>query len=664
MPLLTKSSFKLALECPTKLYYHNHADIYANSELEDLFLQALADGGFQVSELAKKYYPADFTIRSADHATALHETANYLKQEEAVIHEAAFGFDNKYFVKADIVRKKGNHLDLIEVKAKSFRSSDPNEFIGKNGGIVSSWKEYIYDLTFQYWVIKKQFPDMEVTPYLLLADKDKKATIDGLNQMFRISRDGVKKHPRISCTAVGKEELGEEILSLCDMTSIVTKILGQKDFEKKSMSFEAYAHELGQASFYNIKQFTSISKSCKKCQFIADPAKPGLTSGFVECWKKSVPGFSEDDITRQKFYDVWNLRKDAFEHKYFLDQLEQTDIDPDGKIDPAAEQVEMTAKGRQWEQIRFVKEDLQKPVVLKESLKLKLKEFVYPLHFIDFETMITALPFNKGIRPYEMISFQFSHHIMYKDGTVEHADEWINTEQGAFPNFKFVRAMKAVLDKDSGTIFRYAAHENTVLNKIKEQLEESQEEDRDELIAFIETITYKNDGKGKRLHTGERNMVDICDLVRKYYLHPLMKGSNSIKKVLPAVLNDSAYLQQKYGQPEYGSEKLKSKNYQNMTWIKWIDGKVVDPYKLLDPFFDGNKDEILNAEKDEGESSKYVGDGGAAMVAYAEMQFSELPHAEVQKRIQQLKRYCELDTLAMVMIMEEFINLKNKIDEN
>ena len=53
---LTKSRFKSALECPTKLYYAGKDD-YANNSKEDKFLSALAEGGYQVGELSKFYHP-------------------------------------------------------------------------------------------------------------------------------------------------------------------------------------------------------------------------------------------------------------------------------------------------------------------------------------------------------------------------------------------------------------------------------------------------------------------------------------------------------------------------------------------------------------------------------------------------------------------------------
>ena len=55
MKYLTKSRFKLATECPTKLFYTGKQE-YANTSLDNPFLEALADGGYQVGELAKHYF--------------------------------------------------------------------------------------------------------------------------------------------------------------------------------------------------------------------------------------------------------------------------------------------------------------------------------------------------------------------------------------------------------------------------------------------------------------------------------------------------------------------------------------------------------------------------------------------------------------------------------
>ena len=70
------------------------------------------------------------------------------------------------------------------------------------------------------------------------------------------------------------------------------------------------------------------------------------------------------------------------------------------------------------------------------------KDWKYPLNMIDFETSTVALPYFKGMRPYETVAFQFSHHIMHEDGNVEHFNDYISWEPNTYPNIEFVKELK------------------------------------------------------------------------------------------------------------------------------------------------------------------------------------------------------------------------------
>ena len=115
---LTKSKFKLATECPTKLFYTGKKDEYANTSLDNPFLEALAEGGYQVGELAKYYYPNGHNIDTLDYDDALDQTNKLLEQDNVVIFEAAVKY-NDLFIRVDILEKRGKFIKLIEVKAKS-----------------------------------------------------------------------------------------------------------------------------------------------------------------------------------------------------------------------------------------------------------------------------------------------------------------------------------------------------------------------------------------------------------------------------------------------------------------------------------------------------------------------------------------------------------------
>jgi hypothetical protein len=178
-----------------------------------------------------------------------------------------------------------------------------------------------------------------------------------------------------------------------------------------------------------------------------------------------------------------------------------------------------------------------------------------------------------------------------------------------------LRALKKQLDGDEGTIFRYAHHENTYLRHIYDQLSEdpSPPLDAEELLKFINEITeWKIRKKDKQ--EGPRNMMDLLQLVKRYYYDPAMGGSNSIKVVLPAVLNGSAFLQEKYGKPVYGAEGgIQSLNFKDWTWVRFEKGRVVCPYSLLPEIFEGVTDDELEqfvTKEDDGTPGRRGGHDG------------------------------------------------------
>ena len=648
MRLLTKSRFKLALECPNKLFYTRKKE-YANQKQEDEFLQALAQGGFQVEELARLEYPDGHLIEGNDwnYQLLVDQTNELLQQENVVIFEAAFMFED-LFIRTDILVKKGNQVELIEVKAKSYDPFDEHLLIGKRGGIVGSWKPYLFDVAFQRHVIQQNNPNWNIQSYLMMANKRKEAKVDGLNQMFRITnkstnRTGIKK------LVNSIEEIGESVLGKVAIDSVIDDIQNGKykvyenmDFYEMVALFSEYYRE---DKIFN--QPLSFS-ACKACEFRATPEQEqeGMKSGFKNCWKQQK-GWTEKEFNSPSIFEVGNFRRGntLFEDgKILMEDLAQEDVGT------KTETYKMHLQERQWVQITKELDNDATEEVWEDELKEEMDSWVYPLNFIDFETSAVALPFSKGRKPYEQVAFQFSHHTVDENGEIEHAGEWINVEAGKFPNFEFTRELKASLSKNNGTIFRYSNHENSILNTIAEQLSESEESDKDELITFIKSITTaKKDAVDQ--HTGERNMVDLWQVIKNWYYNPYTKGSNSIKAVLPAVLNSSTAIAGKYAKP-IGQIPLSSKNFEtNHIWFQYSNNELLSPYKILPALFENWTDEELETTMSEMEN---IANGGAALTAYSKLQYEDMTDGERLELKTSLLKYCELDTLAMVMIYERF----------
>lgn len=638
MRLLTKSRFKLGLECPNKLFYTGKKE-YANQKQDNPFLLALAEGGFQVEEYARMHYPEGIMIDSDysnyDYEAYHIKTQELLKNENVTIFEAAFLFQ-RLFIRTDILVKKGNKIYLKEVKAKSWGIDD--KLIGDRGGINSNYKPYLWDLAFQTYVVQKCYPSFQIIADFVFVDKSKTASINGMNQMFRIKK-GTDSRADIRKLESDISKMGTSVLIEAEgVKDVVNCILEGKYKHLDDKSFDECLEILSKNYINDIFTNWPINYSaCKNCEFKAtlEDTKNAKFSGFENCFSQ-LCSWEKSDVKKPNIFDIWygGDLKLVEKNKLFKSEIEIGDV-----IKPKSSS---KRSERQWLQISKENENDSSPEIKKEDLAFEISKVKYPLHFIDFETATVALPFYAGRRPYETIAFQFSHHILHQNGKISHENQYINVAKGVFPNFDFVRNLKKALSNDEGTIFRYSNHENTVLNKIREQLEFSNENDSDELIEFILTITNQKN----KDHIGERTMVDLWAWIKDYYYNPLTKGSNSIKAYLPASIKTSKMLQQKYTQPisaisvsslNFGREKV------------WLNEKLDDPYKLLDP---------VHPEYDNDALDEYVGgqdeikDGGAALIAYAKMQYMDMPQQEFENIKNALLKYCELDTLAMVMIFE------------
>lgn len=644
---LTKSRFKLGLDCPAKLFYTGKP-LYPDTSEDDAFLEALAEGGYQVGALAKCYYPDGIEVSDRDYERSLQRTNELLVREVVTFFEGAFQYKN-LFIRADIFEKKGNNINLLEVKSKSFGGTDHNDMLSKKGFVDSGWRDYVYDVAFQKYVITQAYPDWNVSAFLMLADKNSVATIDGLNQKFLLKTvEGERTIVEI-VGDVSPDGLGKEVLIRVCVDGLIDMIFNGTDSPNPpERGFINNIHYLADMYERDLKIIVPIHKDCKICEFQATPEQEqdGKLSGFKECWKMQLR-WKDEMFSLPKILDIWDYRKkqDLMDSGIYLMQ----DIEEDhiGDVKPCSDG-RLTRTERQWLQVRKAVDNDNTPYINIEGLKAEMKSFVYPLHFIDFETSMVAIPFFRGRRPYEQIAFQFSHHLVNLDMSIEHKGQYLCDIKGMFPNFEFVRKLKAELEHDNGSIFRYAAHENTVLNQIMVQLDDAtlgEVPDKEELISFIKSITHGNS------HAGARDMIDLLKLVKWYYYHPRMGGSNSLKYVLPAVLMSSGYLQDKYSKPIYGKNSpIRSLNYDDgWVWLeKDADGNIINPYELLPPLFEG----IDDAQIDQFLMKSNIQEGGAAMTAYARMQFMQMTNVERHMVARALLKYCELDTLAMVLLWE------------
>ena len=642
MRYLTKSRFSLALQCPTKLEYCDDPS-FANADADNEFLAALADGGHQVGALAKCLFPEGMEIDVSGHDAQAAQTAHLLQQENATLFEAAIRF-GRLFIRADLLHKHGDVIDLYEVKAKGFDSTDPDsQVLGKRGGFLSGMKPYLYDVAFQRYVLRKAFPEATIRAHLVMPDKSATCHEAELAQRLRIRKDG--RRVRIDVDpSLQDGALARQVLCIVPVDSYLDRL------EQEPLQMGAWITSFAEGIEDLARRLDEEPYSprpgghCKSCQFraTAHDIADGKQDGRLRCWTASLP-VTLAGLATGSVFDIYASR--ATDTLLEAGKVLQVDLEPED-LKLAEKPDEISSSHRQWLQCEEARGALTHPFIRTTGLQNSVATLAYPLHFIDFETSRSALPFHADRRPYEQLLFQFSHHQLEQNGALRHATEYLADSTDTLPSFSTVRALRLALGKDQGSVLHWWDHERTVLGEIREQLEvcnSSDLPDRDELLEFIDQLV------GTRTKSGR--LVDLGRLIHRTVFFPGTRGSSSLKKVLPALLNSSVYLKNRYANPLYGrADGIPSLNFSNQAWVQaGPDGRVADPYSLLGERVEDPDLKGLEKLEDDNEA---IADGGAAMVAYGLLQNGLLAESERKNLRSQLLRYCELDTLAMVMAWE------------
>ncbi|MCX6839776.1 MAG: DUF2779 domain-containing protein [Verrucomicrobia bacterium] len=631
-PYLTKTDFKNAFECTTKLYYRKNR--YPTNLQDNDYMKFLSDSGFMVEFIAKAQFPGGLDLtQEVNPQSAFDRTKELLMADENVVLFEAAALAGKYYARIDILRREGNVLHLIEVKSSSIDGNEHASFLTDKGEIISKWKPYLLDVAYQQHVLSLAFPEFHVKPWLWVVNKGQTVRASETRGLFHIelSKTDPKARPEIRYSGNQQDLVGTQILAHCEVDH-VTRLL-MKEVRHRAGELAELLDENGCMTRPSAS-IPDLYKVCRKCEYRFPPSKEKIPHGYAECWGD----LASANPHIMDLYSVTQIGTSTFDDPVpvLLSQRKAS------LLDLKEEQLGLSGKRLerrliQWEHSADGGSE-HLPEALRKELASFAKEPGYPFHFMDFEACDVVLPHHAGLRPYERVAFQWSCHTLDEHGELRHR-EWLNT-QSAFPNFTFVRKLRECIG-DTGTLFVWSDYEKTTLNMIFRQIESWIQTDQrqalqvsgfetveelQELAAWLDHLLGPTVADGKR--PNPPRIRDLYKLTTKHYFHPSMRGSMSIKAVLPAV----------WGQSEALSRHPWFKKYQ-----KTESGEsVMDPYKALPALPLGGEDE---AEDD------VVREGTGAIRVYQELIFLggvDEPYRKNRETL--LKQYCELDTAAMVMI--------------
>lgn len=153
---------------------------------------------------------------------------------------------------------------------------------------------------------------------------------------------------------------------------------------------------------------------------------------------------------------------------------------------------------------------------VSEKLGSVLKAVQYPVHHLDFETIMLAVPRFSETRPYQALPVQWSNHIEQATGELRH-EEFLHKDVSD-PRKALAEALLKSLG-EQGSICVYSPYERSIL---------------EQLAVALPSL------KSALSHIIGR-LWDLFPIIRDHYYHPAFAGSYSIKSVLPAMVPSLAY---------------------------------------------------------------------------------------------------------------------------
>lgn len=232
---------------------------------------------------------------------------------------------------------------------------------------------------------------------------------------------------------------------------------------------------------------------CRNCEFRLGNGRQ-KDDGFHACWGK----LAEPDPHLFSLYQLYSVRPPDNRQALLADQkIEQgqTSLYDIEESELSGEhqhrlriQLECQRSGEEW---------------IDPKLAERIDRLLWPVAFLDFETILMTMPWYAGCKPGQVLPFQFSAHILHRNGRVQHR-EWLNLRDEV-PTLEFIRQLKSALG-DVPSILVYTDYEVRIL---KEALAFPVREGTAAMRAYREMIR----GRGAECATTKEA---LANLLREY----------------------------------------------------------------------------------------------------------------------------------------------------
>lgn len=221
----------------------------------------------------------------------------------------------------------------------------------------------------------------------------------------------------------------------------------------------------------------------------------------------STFAYLNPDVPEYSVFHITRLRGKSLELLVDGDILDVEEVPDDLKLSVA-----------QRNQVQVAK--MKRPIVKPEMITAMLGELAFPLYFLDYEAISTALPLFDGTIPYQQVPFQYSLHILREpDGELEH-HEYLARSLDECPMPPLLQSLREHIG-DTGSVIVW-----------HQTFEKSRNE---EMATMYPQYAEFLRGVNERVF----DLRDVFD--RQHFVHHGFNGRTSIKYVLPILVPDLSY---------------------------------------------------------------------------------------------------------------------------
>lgn len=303
------------------------------------------------------------------------------------------------------------------------------------------------------------------------------------------------------------------------------KFFIKKDFTQECKDFKDNYFQL------NDLKNAAIASACPEIKIGSQCSQPYDCKFKEHCWNQAnIPEFSVFDLYKAngKQWQLFNAGIKSFDNPNFENYAKDENLE----FDTIQQRVIDCSTHDQV-------------FVDKQGLSKALKEYSWPMHFLDFETISYASPKFSGLHPYDQVPFQFVSMLQEKINGPIKTFEFLHTEN-TDPRPSIALALTKAIPKDGHSviaIFSKFEHDRLM------ELADSVPEHKDHLIDIAQRL------------------LDPQSLYRQFVYHRKLKGSFSLKALAPTFLGD---------QWSYENLEVGHGTAAQMAWLKIIDPQTSD----------------------------------------------------------------------------------------